>query len=382
MPCDGGFADISLYIHFPWCTRKCPYCDFNSHEKKQPIDERRYIDALIRDLDDSLEPIRGRALRSVFLGGGTPSLFSGRSIGRLIVGIGERFAPKDDLEITLEANPGTVEHDSFGAYLDAGVNRLSVGVQSFDDSCLRAIGRIHDAQTALSAVGHARCAGFRNLNIDLMFGLPGQSREMAERDCRIALECSPSHVSCYQLTIEPNTLFHRYPPNLPHDDAIMDMQLCIEDILMRSGFSRYEVSAHAQPGMRCRHNLHYWEFGDYLGIGAGAHSKLTLESGVRRSWNTKHPQSYQSAIEQGNPWRHWQPVADTELLFEFMLNALRLREGFSLQHASRRTGLPAETILHTLKDAGGNLLELSPEGIRCTETGYRFIDDILQRLLP
>ncbi len=382
MPCDGGFSDVSLYIHFPWCTRKCPYCDFNSHEKKRPIDERRYIDALIRDLDDSLEPIRGRALRSVFLGGGTPSLFSGRSIGRLIADIGERFAPKDNLEITLEANPGTVEHDSFGAYLDAGVNRLSVGVQSFDDSCLRAIGRIHDAQTALSAIGHARCAGFRNLNIDLMFGLPGQSREMAERDCRIALECGPSHVSCYQLTIEPNTLFHRYPPNLPHDDAIMDMQLCIEDILMRSGFSRYEVSAYAQPGMRCRHNLHYWEFGDYLGIGAGAHSKLTLESGVQRSWNTKHPQSYQSAIEQGNPWRHWQPVADTELLFEFMLNALRLREGFSLQHASRRTGLPAETILHTLQDAGGNLLELSPEGIRCTETGYRFIDDILQRLLP
>lgn len=382
MPCDSRPADVSLYIHFPWCARKCPYCDFNSHERKRPIDERRYVDALVRDLDRSMEPVGERTLGSVFLGGGTPSLFSGRSVGRLIACIRDRFACADDLEITLEANPGAVEHDRFGAYLETGVNRLSVGVQSFDDGCLGAIGRIHDAQAARSAVGHARRAGFRNLNIDLMFGLPGQSPEMAERDLMTALECGPNHVSCYQLTLEPNTLFHRYPPELPDDDAIMDMQLRTADILDQNGFSRYEVSAYAQPGMRCRHNLHYWEFGDYLGIGAGAHSKLTLEDGVQRSWNTKHPEGYQLAVEQGEPWRHARSVGEAELLFEFMLNALRLRDGFSLQLVCRRTGLPERTILDALEDAGGELLELSPERIRCTETGYRFIDEILQRLLP
>ncbi|MCY4218161.1 MAG: radical SAM family heme chaperone HemW, partial [Gammaproteobacteria bacterium] len=266
--------DFSLYVHFPWCIRKCPYCDFNSHELKGEIDEDRYINTLLRDFDSSIGVFNPRSIKSIFLGGGTPSLFSGNSLGDLITYVRERINCHKDMEVTLEANPGTLEHDQFERYLDAGITRLSLGVQSLDDHSLTRIGRIHQAETALVALENARRSGFRNINIDMMFGLPDQTLKMAIQDCEGAIACDTEHISYYQLTLEPNTLFYLNPPLLADHDQIYRMQTQIHSLLHDHGYIQYEVSAHAKRGMQCKHNLHYWNFGDYLGIGAGAHSKI------------------------------------------------------------------------------------------------------------
>ena len=375
--------DISLYIHFPWCVRKCPYCDFNSHETKRDIDEHRYVNALISDFDTSLDTLAGRFVKSIFLGGGTPSLFSGHSLVRLLGHVRSRNQCREDMEVTLEANPGTLEHDDFSRYLEAGINRLSLGVQSFDDACLAAIGRIHTASAALKAVENARRSGFCNINIDLMFGLPGQSVEMSMRDCEQAMACGTEHISFYQLTLEPNTRFYLHPPKLPDHDTLFDIQQRLQESLESRGFMQYEVSAYSQPGMHCRHNIHYWEFGDYLGIGAGAHSKITARNRVSRHWNEKHPERYQKKIEGGTSWRHCRPVERDTLIIECLMNALRLKNGVRLNLCEQRTGQDRGAItdrLGPLCDEG--LLSIENGRIRCSARGYLFIDEIIQRLLP
>lgn len=374
--------DFSLYIHFPWCIRKCPYCDFNSHESRGEIDEDRYIKTLSRDFDHSIAEFRQRSIKSIFLGGGTPSLFSGKSLEYLIKHIKESVSCRDDLEVTLEANPGTLEHDQFTRYLDAGINRLSLGVQSFDDGCLARIGRIHDADAARGALENARRSGFCNINIDMMFGLPDQSLEMAIRDCRNAIACDPEHISCYQLTLEPNTRFYVNPPVLPDHDQLYRMQTELQALFEGHGFMQYEVSAYAKCGMQCRHNMHYWTFGDYLGIGAGAHSKTLTDDGVLRIWNEKHPRHYQDKVENGTPWKNHGPVHRDHLIVEFMMNALRIKKGVSLDLFEQRTLLSREELLaHTQVFRDEGLLSLENSQVQCTEQGYLFIDEIIERMI-
>jgi oxygen-independent coproporphyrinogen-3 oxidase len=374
---------VSLYIHFPWCVKKCPYCDFNSHTLKSSLDEDRYIAALIREFDESRECIRGCTITSIFLGGGTPSLFHGQSLDNLLAHIrGEDFCCRNP-EITLEANPGTLEYDSFESYLAAGINRLSLGIQSFDDQNLKALGRIHDGNSAQQAIDQAHQAGFANINLDLMFGIPGQDINGVMEDARTAIAASPQHISYYQLTIEPNTLFYRNPPRLPPDDMQYAMQQKVVEVLADSGYERYEVSAYARKGYQSRHNLNYWNFGDYLGIGAGAHSKLTGNGTVTRSWNEKQPARYLSLIENGEPCRHPSTVHNHDLLFEFMLNGLRLKQGFSLALFEERTGLQKELVFENLAEPiARELLIIDHENLKCSDKGYLFIDEILQHLLP
>jgi len=372
---------LALYVHVPWCVQKCPYCDFNSHEANSQIPERQYVDALIADLQAALPLIWGRPVVSVFFGGGTPSLLSPAAIDELITAFRTLAMLAPEAEITLEANPGTVEAEKFAGFRAAGVNRLSLGIQSFNDGHLKALGRIHDADEARRA---AQLAGehFPAFNLDLMYGLPGQTLEQALSDVDTALAFKPAHLSCYQLTLEPNTRFAAFPPELPEGDTCADMQDAIETKLAAAGFSNYETSAFAQPGRQCRHNLNYWYFGDYLGIGAGAHSKLTLHDRVLRQMRWKHPKAYLENVASGNPVQESNEVTAADLPFEFMMNALRLADGFHPSLFEARTARPLALILPQLKAAAAEgLLEISSEKIAPTLKGRRFLNVLLERML-
>ena len=372
---------LALYVHVPWCVQKCPYCDFNSHEANGTIPEREYVAALIADLQSALPLIWGRPVVSVFFGGGTPSLLSPAAIDELIAAFRALAMLAPDAEITLEANPGTVEAEKFAGFRSAGVNRLSLGIQSFNDEHLKALGRIHGAAEARRA---AQLAGehFDAFNLDLMYGLPGQIHEQALTDIETALSFSPSHLSCYQLTLEPNTRFAAFPPELPESDICADMQESIEARLAAAGFSNYETSAFALPGKQCRHNLNYWYFGDYLGIGAGAHSKLTLHDRVLRQMRWKHPKAYLDNIRCGNAIQEETQVEAKSLPFEFMMNALRLADGFHPSQFEARTAQPLISIQSELKAAEADgLLVVGPEKIAPTAKGRRFLNVLLERFL-
>jgi oxygen-independent coproporphyrinogen-3 oxidase len=368
---------LALYAHLPWCVRKCPSCDFNSHERGDALPEREYVDALIADLEAMLPAVWGRRLRSVFIGGGTPSLFSPEAIDRLLAAVRARMPLEPEAEVTLEANPGTAEAGRFRGYRAAGVNRLSLGIQSFDDEKLRVLGRIHSAADARRAIEMAQ-ASFANVNLDLMYGLPGQTLEEARADLGAALAFGTAHLSAYQLTLEPNTVFYRRPPPLPAHDACADMQLMVEELAGASGLEHYETSAFARPGMRCRHNLNYWEFGDYLGLGAGAHGKLSFPDRVVRHERARQPREYMAAAGAAQE----KVIAPRELPFEFMLNALRLVEGVPAELFGQRTGLDASVIARRLALAAERgLLEADPRRIRPTPRGRLFLNDLLQLFL-
>lgn len=378
---------LTLYAHFPWCVKKCPYCDFNSHPLRGRIDQTAYIDALISDLEADLARYHlghgERPLASIFLGGGTPSLFSASAVARLLTGVAARLPFAPGIEVTMEANPGGVEHDDFAAYQSAGVNRLSIGAQSFDDAQLATLGRIHSACETRRAAGAARAAGFTNLNLDLMHGLPGQTVADALRDLDAAIALDPAHLSLYQLTIEPHTEFHRRPPRLPDADRALDMQRALTARARAAGYRRYEVSAFARPGKRCRHNLNYWRFGDYLGIGAGAHGKITVADGVERYWKIRHPGRFLASAGGDEALAGARRIADDEMLFEFLMNALRLTDGVAPALASARTGKAAADITAALSTAiERRWIRVSQNRIRCTAAGYRLLDEILQQLLP
>jgi oxygen-independent coproporphyrinogen-3 oxidase len=369
---------LALYVHLPWCVKKCPYCDFNSHERGGTLPEQEYLHALTRDLEGSLPSVWGRRIHSIFIGGGTPSLFSAAAIDELLANIRARLPVDPDAEITLEANPGTAEAGRFRGYRDAGVNRLSLGAQSFDDAMLKALGRIHSADEARRAIGMAMDT-FGNVNIDLMYGLPGQTLEQARADIKEGVRHGTPHFSAYQLTIEPNTVFFSQPPKLPEHDACADMQVTIEETLAQAGFEHYETSAFARPGRRCRHNLNYWEFGDYLGIGAGAHGKLSFADRVTRHERIKQPREY---LAGASPVEN-RLIPARELPFEFMLNALRLVEGFKPGLYGERTGLPAATIETGLRAAEmKGLIGRNEKHIQPTERGRRFLNDLQQLFLP
>ncbi|MDH5265320.1 MAG: radical SAM family heme chaperone HemW [Betaproteobacteria bacterium] len=368
---------LALYIHVPWCLKKCPYCDFNSHEAGGEVPESRYVDAVVADLEASVPKVWGRRVHAIFLGGGTPSLFSARAIDRLLTAARTLLAVEPDAEVTLEANPGTFEQAKFRDFRGAGVNRLSVGIQSFDAGRLKAIGRVHDADEARRAAEMA-VATFSNVNLDLMYALPGQSVEEALADIRTALGFGPQHLSAYHLTLEPNTLFHRYPPALPDEDAAAAMQEAIEGELAAAGYENYETSAFARPGFRSRHNLNYWRFGDYLGVGAGAHSKLSLPGRVWREARQRQPKAYQDAALAGDAIQEAHDVADGDLAFEFMMNALRLAEGFPVAMFAERTGLALAALEGPLARAEAlGLLERDAFRVRPTARGRRFLNDLL-----
>jgi oxygen-independent coproporphyrinogen-3 oxidase len=376
---------LSLYVHLPWCVRKCPYCDFNSHERRGELRFDAYVDALIADLDHDLPLAWGRTVQTVFFGGGTPSLFPPQSIDRFLqlASARLRFAP--DAEITLETNPGTVEHGPFAGYRNAGVNRLSFGVQSFDDGCLQRLGRIHSSGDAERAVKAAQDAGFDNLNLDLMYALPGQTQAMAEEDVRRAVALGPAHVSHYQLTLEPNTVFAARPPaGIPDIDSAWDMQEACQALLAGAGYAQYEVSAWARPGRECAHNLNYWRFGDYLGIGAGAHGKLTLgsEQRVLRRWKLKHPAEYLARAGTAAAIGGDDVLDAGRLPFDFMLNALRLNAGVPMAMFEARTGLPRASIAGQLALARERgWIEPDDERLRPTELGLRFANDAIALFL-
>ncbi|HUW76627.1 MAG TPA: radical SAM family heme chaperone HemW [Gallionella sp.] len=372
---------LSLYIHIPWCVRKCPYCDFNSHESRGALPEREYVAALIRDLELSLPLVWGRKVYTVFFGGGTPSLLSGESVAEILRNV-RMLLPLDlGAEITLEANPGTVEAARFAAYREAGVNRLSMGIQSFNDTHLQALGRIHSAAEAQRAIAIAQ-QHFDNLNLDLMYALPGQTLDEAMQDVKTALSFAPQHLSCYHLTLEPNTLFYHNPPSLPDDDASSDMQQRIEEMLAAAGYQHYETSAFAQPKRRARHNLNYWKFGDYLGIGAGAHSKLSFPDRIIRQARYKQPQAYMQQVGKGAPIQTESEVGSEELGFEFMMNALRLNEGFDSSLFGERTSLSLLAIQRELAEAEKRaLLIRDHQRIAPTLMGQRFLNDLLEIFL-
>ena len=372
---------LALYVHIPWCVRKCPYCDFNSHEAKDDVPEDAYVEALVRDLEQALPAIWGRRVTSIFFGGGTPSLFSARAIDALLSAFRARLAFAPECEITLEANPGTFEAEKFRDFRSAGVNRLSVGIQSFDAGQLKALGRIHDDAEARRAVDIA-LERFDNVNLDLMYALPGQTLDRAEADLRTAVSFGAPHLSFYHLTIEPNTLFHRHPPSVPDDDAAAAMQEMIESRLADAGYVHYETSAYARPGRECRHNLNYWRFGDYLGIGAGAHTKLSFPDRIVRQMRTKQPTEYLKRVSDSTPVRDEHEVSRGDVVFEFMMNALRLTEGFPVALFAERTGLPITAAEKPLAQAEARgLIERDHERIRPTELGRRFLNDLLQMFL-
>jgi oxygen-independent coproporphyrinogen-3 oxidase len=361
---------LALYVHWPWCVRKCPYCDFNSHESTPQ--EAAYLDALIADLEAALPAIWGRSVVSVFIGGGTPSLMSGAALEALLAALRMRLPLLPDAEITLEANPGTAEAERFAAYAGAGVNRLSLGIQSFDDRKLAALGRIHSGDEARRAIELAQ-KHFERINLDLMYALPDQTLVEARRDIEIAIATGVGHLSAYHLTVEPNTAFHHAPPPLPDDDLAADMQETVETELA-AGFLHYETAAFARPGQRCIHNLNYWTFGDYLGIGAGAHSKLSDHAGIRREARPRHPRAYLEAPTV----RDWQPVAQEDLPGEFMMNALRLTEGVPLALFAERTGLPLSCIEKSaLAARREGLLETADGRLRPTPQGRRFLNRLI-----
>lgn len=381
----GALPPLSLYVHIPWCVRKCPYCDFNSHEHSgglEAVPEREYLAALRRDLEQALPLIWGRPVVSVFVGGGTPSVFSARGIETLLSDVRALLPLQPDCEITLEANPGTFESDKFAAFRAAGVNRLSIGIQSFDEEKLRALGRIHDRVQAIEA---ATAAGrlFENFNLDLMYGLPGQSLEQLQADVRQALAVSPPHLSLYQLTLEANTVFAKFPPALPDEDVIADMFAWIEADMSAAGYTHYEVSAYARPDRICRHNRNYWMFGDYLGIGAGAHSKLSFPHRIVRQVRLRQPDSYLRSAAAGSMLAESIEVPRSDLPFEFMLNALRLNEGVPLNLFSERTGVPISQIDAAIDQAiGRGLLDNDGQRLAPTELGRRFLSDLQTMFLP
>ena len=368
---------LSLYVHLPWCIKKCPYCDFNSHEMaRAELPEQRYIDALIADLEASLPLIWGRSVHSIFIGGGTPSLFSPAAIDRLLAELRARLRLDADCEITLEANPGTFEKDRFKAFRQAGVTRLSVGVQSFNDAHLKALGRVHDSAQAIAAVEEA-AASFETFNLDIMYALPGQTLAGLEKDMRQALALSPPHISIYHLTIEPNTYFAKFPPVIPEEDLAYAMLDRITEMTAQAGMQRYEVSAYAKPGHRCFHNLNYWQFGDYLGIGAGAHSKLSFAHRIVRQVRWREPRLYIDNALAGEAVSQEAEVSRADLPFEYMLNALRLRDGFKLQDFAEKTGLPVSALQTGLDEAERKgLIERDLTSLRPTERGFDFLNDL------
>ena len=369
---------LSLYVHLPWCLKKCPYCDFNSHEWRggDAPPEARYLDALRADLESALPLVWGRRVHSIFIGGGTPSLFSPASIDRLLADIRARLPLEPGCEVTLEANPGTFERDRFRGFRAAGVTRLSVGVQSFDDAMLKAIGRVHDGAQARAAVEEARDA-FDTFNLDLMYALPGQTLPMLQADLDIALSFDPPHLSIYHLTLEPNTYFASHPPSLPDDEQAADMLDVITRRTEAAGLQRYEVSAFAKPGHRCRHNLNYWQFGDYLGIGAGAHGKLSFPHRIVRQVRWREPAAYMAQALQGNAVSNEHEVSREQLPFEFMLNALRLKDGFELAMFGERTGLALTAIQRPLAEAEAKgLLQRDLHRAWPTERGFDFLNDL------
>ncbi len=373
---------LSLYVHLPWCLRKCPYCDFNSHEARGEVPESAYVDALVADLEFALPSIWGRRVGSLFFGGGTPSLFSPDAVDRLLAAVRARVPLAPDAEVTLEANPGTFERAKFAGFRDAGVNRLSLGVQSFDPEHLAALGRVHGADEAKEAAAAALDI-FGNVNLDLMTALPRQSLGEARADVAAALAFAPPHLSFYQLTLEPNTLFHRKPPPLPDEDTAADMTDMVETALADAGYVHYETSAFARQGRECRHNLNYWRFGDYLGIGAGAHSKLSFPDRVVRQMRVKHPQQYLERAPHGSPLLEEHEVAREALGFEFMLNALRLTEGVATSLFAERTGFPPAIVARGLEEAERRgLLVGDPRRICATPLGRRFLNDLQALFLP
>lgn len=372
---------LSLYIHFPWCVRKCPYCDFNSHEAKGDFPEEEYLNAVRLDLEQSLPLIWGRKIYTIFIGGGTPSLMSAKGLDRLMSDVRTLLPLDGACEVTMEANPGTFEAEKFKSFRASGINRLSIGIQSFNPRHLMALGRIHDDNEARRAVEIAH-ANFDNFNLDLMYALPSQTLGEAKQDLETALSFAPPHLSMYHLTMEPNTLFAKYPPALPDDDASADMQDLIASETAAAGFEQYEVSAYAQPGRRARHNLNYWEFGDYLGIGAGAHSKISFPHRVLRQARYKQPKAFMEAARNGNPVQEEREIGRDEMGFEFMLNTLRLTGGFSPNLFGERTGMGINAIEKTLNEAEAKgLLYRDHKIIRPTELGQRFLNDLQQMFL-
>ena len=373
---------LSLYVHIPWCVRKCPYCDFNSHQVKGEVPEQAYVDALVSDLEQALPEVWGRRVGSVFFGGGTPSLFSASAIESLVSAFRARLTLAPDCEITLEANPGTFEAEKFRGYRDAGVTRLSIGIQSFDPRHLAALGRIHDDHEARRAIAIAK-EHFDNINLDLMYALPGQTLDEARADVAAAIDAGVPHLSFYHLTIEPNTHFLRHPPALPDEDAAAALQDAIGAELERAGYAHYETSAWAKPGRECRHNLNYWRFGDYLGIGAGAHSKLSFPDRVARSARWKQPKEYLERVRDGRPLQESREVGREDLVFEFMMNALRLTGGFPPGLFAERTGVQIALAEKPLREAEAKgLIVRTHERIAPTELGRRFLNDLLQLFLP
>ncbi|MDO9619636.1 MAG: radical SAM family heme chaperone HemW [Pseudomonas sp.] len=379
-----GFAlpPLALYVHIPWCVKKCPYCDFNSHAAGPTLPEEEYVDALLADLDADLAQVHGRPLSSIFFGGGTPSLFSAKALGHLLERVERRVAFAADIEITLEANPGTFEQAKFKDYRRLGINRLSIGVQSFQAPKLIALGRIHDGDEAVHAADMARAAGFDNFNLDLMHGLPDQSIEDALSDLRTAIAQGPTHLSWYQLTVEPNTVFWNQPPVMPEDDILWDIQEAGQALLAAEGYAQYEVSAYAQAGKAARHNLNYWTFGDFLGIGAGAHAKLSAPDGrISRSWKTRLPKDYLDRSKRFNAGER--ALSADELPFEFLMNVLRLTDGVASELFTQRTGLPLSQLAAARAEAEQRgLLHSDPTRLSATREGQLFLNDLLQHFLP
>lgn len=376
-------TELGLYIHFPWCVRKCPYCDFNSHAAKGELPEQAYLATLLADLRADLALLdRVPTIGTIFMGGGTPSLFSATALKQLLGGIAELVELSRDCEITLEANPGTVEVAKFAAFRQLGINRLSIGVQSFDDRQLQNLGRIHSGEEAKKAVEVAREAGFENFNLDLMFGLPGQTVAQARQDIDCALALQPSHLSFYQLTLEPNTYFHKHPPKLPDDELIFQAQQECQAVLAEHGYRQYEISAYARDGKQCRHNRNYWQFGDYFGIGAGAHGKLSLALPERiiRTQKLSNPELY---LRDAAHRRSESVVAIEQLPVEFVMNQLRLQEGFDLRHFQASTGLNPQALEPALSGCiAQGLLINEQQRIRCSNRGWNFLDDILEKFIP
>ncbi len=373
--------DFSLYIHIPWCIKKCPYCDFNSYQKTSELPEADYIERLFEDLARDLPWVQGKTLSSIFFGGGTPSLFSPKSFESILSHVLDKIPHRNNIEITMEANPGTLEHKSFKDYRAAGINRISIGAQSFDNGQLNKLGRIHNADNIYKAIESIRAGGFDNFNIDIMYGLPQQTLQEAMLDLQTAIDLSPTHLSWYHLTIEPNTFFHHKPPVLPNDDAIFEIQEAGFDLLANYGFSQYEVSAFSKPNFQCHHNKQYWEFGDYLGIGAGAHGKITHpDKGISRLWKAKTPKQYlnpQDSMIAGE-----KILTESELVFEFMLNALRLINGFPIDLFKDRTGLDIMHLQPGLNKAiEKKLLTIDNHHIKPTALGNRFLNDLMALFL-
>lgn len=370
---------LSLYVHIPWCVRKCPYCDFNSHEAGKTIPEQDYVGALIEDLKADLAWVQGRKLHSIFFGGGTPSLFSGQAIGDILKAAEKLIGFETDIEITLEANPGTFEQQKFSDFYRAGVNRLSIGIQSFNNQHLQRLGRIHDGDQAIKAIATAQVAGFNNFNIDLMHGLPEQSLEQAQADIQQAIDSGAQHISWYQLTIEPNTAFYSKPPPLPNDDRLADIQQGGMNLLHEHQFGQYEVSAFALHGQTSRHNINYWEFGDYLGIGAGAHGKITLpeQDSVIRTSKTRQPDHY--LAREGSLLVQNSAISRDEMALEFMMNGLRLKDGVAAEYLIPRTGLDKLSVATQVADLQHKgLMEPDSDRYKTTHLGYQFLNTVLQ----